>query len=160
MSFSTLSQTDFTAENKLSPEWSQYLLRATTSFMGMSDEQLDSFIDSQLSMPTVNEALSAESTGNEFATMGAPLSTFSFGSNLGSAVPLARPGGFKQRVKSVICEIADTIANLENLAEIVSAVLAALLAAFTTGIGAILLPVVVALVVKFIKLGEERFCGV
>lgn len=151
----------FDNNNMLSKEWKDYAVGKMMSFMELSDEQLDHIIDSDLLNPMLSEPTRV-STPEGFSALH---NKSTFGTMAIADIAIQEDGirerkSFKAKVKEILCSMAEVIAKLDNLNGIISRVLLTLVAAFGGGIGALLLPVVVGLIVKFIKKGYEVFCEV
>lgn len=154
-----LTREHLDSDNMLNKEWKDYAVAKMMVYMELTDEQLEHLIDSELLNPMTKQALFVQEPPNLMASRNlGNVHLMSFGATDRVEETRIRWSGIKETIKNTICSIADVIANFDNLGKIISEVLVAVLAVFGGGIGAILLPLVAAMVVRFIKKGKERFC--
>jgi hypothetical protein len=150
----------FNASN--ADNWSAYLSNKTQVLMQLSDYQLDEIIDSEVFNPSFNAIMLNKKMVDipmEYEEEGEL--TILARSAMDSQAILAWPSlrGIKAKTRKIFCEVVRGIDVKDfNLKEVIKTVLLALSASFFGGIPAVILSLLIAIIVRLLKMGLDKAC--
>lgn len=151
------------SKTEVDPGWVNYVKMESDALSRLDDFEIDNYADRELFNPDMQELLqSLDDTGMEdFSVM--PLK-MSFTEEHASYAIEALAGRFKRlknKIRKIICEVFASFGNgpIPSWEDIIKAVLLAVAGSlFAGGIGAILLPVIIAFIAKIIRRGIDNVC--
>ncbi|MCW4470524.1 hypothetical protein OGH69_16250 [Flavobacterium sp. MFBS3-15] len=173
-----MATTVFAEESAISEEWLTYITNEAYALSRLSDFEIENYADREVLNPEVGQYLdqldidteeqefvfksfTALSSAGAFNTFSLSFSeqreTAQFG------IRLFKFSRIKEKIRRILCQI---LSELEedgtiNWKEIIKAVLLALAGGFFGGaLGAILLPVLISLIAKIIRMGLDSVCPI
>jgi len=159
-----MNQVLFKNEVEITKRWLFYIENEASALMQRDGFAIQNYSDRELFNPDMEDYLSTDEAGD---AVDAFHDTESLNLNLieeirTNAVPTKvrlRFRKLKTKIKQVFCDVVHSIEGLDTKG-IIKAVLIALIPAFATGIPALVLPIIIAMVAYLLKYGIEKTCPV
>jgi len=153
----------FKNESDITDQWVDYLEGQVLSLSEKDEFNIENYADGDIFNPIVSAYLEQDDLDiffdeeeNEVFTLN-HREKRSF--NKLSLKRRKRFGNLKRKIKKVFCEIANAIKEFD-LKDILKKVLIGLLPVFATGIPALILPLVLAIVAAYVAKGYTAVCGI
>jgi hypothetical protein len=165
----------FRNETEISDQWVNYIASEVEKVADFKDLEIENYADQEIMNPemqeylegfTDNEKLSIEELEGrgEFLNLSSSQATMFNAASVAGIFGL-RFRKLKRTIRKVFCEVIAPMIDNDgqiNIKDIIKAVLVGLIPvlAGTGGVAAVLLPVIVAIVAKFVKRGVDAVCPV
>jgi len=143
-------------------EWVSYIENEAAKLSQSTEFEIQNYLDSEILNPEIRALLSSETQEEpslmSYADMNLSLNLAET-NNLAAAPDWLWPRfvGLKAKVKRIFCSVLQTVGNLDSKG-IIKAVLLAIVPAFSAGLLAALMPIVIGLVALFLKYGIDKVC--
>ena len=152
----------FTTEADLTTDWIAYVQFKSIELSKSNDFQIESSADVELLRPDIKEFLNTWEDDDEIEEIG--LKSLSLGFEAGTIASSLKENGkfkkLKEKIRKIACTVLKAIADPDsNLGDVIAAILAASIAAFSGGLLLILLPLIAAVIAKLLKDGIEAICA-
>lgn len=165
-----MAQVLMSSMTEVNPAFIPYILNEANALARLDDYEIDNYMDRELLNPEMKELLEGLDLPEEVAVIGGMIESIPLTLSLNESRTMLLFSGFKakfRRLKRAIKrELCRLLAALEedgtiDWPTIITAVLTAIAAAFFSGpVGAIVLPILVALIAKIIRRGIDAVCAV
>lgn len=149
----------------ITDDWIMYIREEVTALSKLTTPQINHYADRVIFNPDMIELLETTDFSDEPNTRSMELSLgFESASLLdGKGFDLkARFKGLKEKMRKIFCKVMADIQDRDefDLEEIIKIVLTAIIAALAISINAVILPLVIAIIASFVKLGYTKVCPI
>jgi len=157
-----MAQTLFKDKAEVNDDWLFYIENEARALAQRDEFAIQNYIDREVFNPEVASYLLSKGASN-LATVagdvGAPFLNYVEGIKSGLLPNGLLPNfaKLKNKIKQIFCEVVRGIQDMD-IKTIISAVLVALIPAFTGGLPAIALPIVIGLIASVLKYGLDKTC--
>lgn len=162
-----MSKALFKHADDITDHWLDYLHSEATSLSQREEFAIDNYADRELINPEMSSYLDGQhDLENADASSLAGKFHLNFHQSMMAHIHVldklkSRFSGLKDKVHKAFCKVVSAISSEKfDWKTVIKAVLVALIPVFAGGIPALVVPLIIALIAKLIKLGLEKVCPV